>query len=218
MNDEIKYICPHCESNVKSDDRFCINCGESFENPSVSEISELEQGWWKPFRTAAIVIGVTLLVLGLLTSLFHYLVKREREKKYESQYESVETPSVESEDVTEMPIPEAVPEETVEEVYSEGAPDSMTLNGTVAGSNIVMYLDNENGNLSGYYYYTKMGRNTNLHVSGTLSDDGTFQLEEYNQKNGVHSGSFYGNMSGGEASGTFTNSRGNDYDFYLTVQ
>lgn len=217
MNDEIKYICPHCESNVKSDDRFCINCGESFENPSESEISELEQGWWKPFRTAAIVIGVTLLALGLLTSLFHYLVKREREKKYESRYESVETPTTESEEVTEMPF--AAPAEAqAEEVYSEGAPDSMTLTGTIAGSNVVMYLDNENGNLSGYYYYTKMGRNTNLHVSGTLSDDGTFQLEEYNQKNGHNSGSFYGNMSDGYASGTFTNSRGNEYDFYLNVQ
>jgi len=218
MNDEMKYICPHCKCGVMKDEHVCINCGESFDTPSDNEISPFEQGWWKPLRKWAIIIGSVLLALGLLTSLFHYLAKKEREKGYYNPTTEATTDAVveDAAPTTEAPVTEVPVEEYQTSVNDMG---SMTLKGTVAGSRVVMELENDNGNLTGFYYYVKNGYKTDLQLNGTLSEDGSFELEEFNQQNGIKSGSFSGTMdSEGNASGTFYNSRGSSYNFSLQVE
>ena len=105
----------------------------------------------------------------------------------------------------------------VDEVVDSTDDGSMKLTGTVAGSPVVMYLNNDEGDLTGYYYYTKMGPNNALKLSGSLYDDDSIELEEYNSRNGVNSGSFSGYLVDGHMSGDFSNSRGNQYTFNLYV-
>ena len=94
---------------------------------------------------------------------------------------------------------------------------NIKLTGTVAGASVVMYLNNDEGDITGYYYYTKMGPNNALKLSGTLYDDDSIELEEYNSRNGVNSGSFSGYLVDGHMSGDFYNSKGNHYTFNLYV-
>lgn len=107
---------------------------------------------------------------------------------------------------------EKVEEATKASVYDSS---SMKLTGTVAGAAVIMYLDNDDGSLSGYYYYSKMGPNNALKLNGTL-DNGTIELNEYNSRNGVNSGYFSGYLSSdGSMSGKFYNSKGRESNFRL---
>ena len=124
------------------------------------------------------------------------------------------------EEPTQAEAPSVAVDSTVAEeateasVYDRG---SMKLTGTVAGAAVVMYLDNDDGSLSGYYYYAKMGPNNALKLNGTLSG-GSIELNEYNSRNGVNSGYFSGYLSSdGVMSGKFYNSRGRESNFRLRV-
>ncbi len=88
--------------------------------------------------------------------------------------------------------------------------------GTIAGSPVVMNLRNNEGQLSGSYYYSKFGPKYTLQLEGDLDFEGNISLTEFNTSKGIESGYLEGYLNeAGDFSGTFTNSKGNSYSFHL---
>ena len=111
--------------------------------------------------------------------------------------------------------------ETAEAVEAEAYPSiydqsSYHFTGTIAGSPVVMKLRNNDGQLSGSYYYSKFGPKATLQLEGSLDFDGNISITEFNTAKGIESGHLEGYLNeAGDFSGTFTNSKGNSYSFHL---
>lgn len=88
--------------------------------------------------------------------------------------------------------------------------------GTIAGSPVVMDIQNNEGQLTGSYFYQKNGPRNRLQLNGDMDFEGNITISEYNPSNGINSGYMEGYLNeAGDFSGTFTNSRGNSYSFHL---
>ncbi len=86
------------------------------------------------------------------------------------------------------------------------------LTGTIAGKSVVMDLYNNNGVLTGSYYYAKYKPSSTLQLNGSVDANGNLYLSEFNTNNGYESGFLEGRMSrSGNLTGHFTNYRGNTY-------
>ena len=109
-------------------------------------------------------------------------------------------------------------EEYAEPVEATSIQDlsSYHFTGTIAGSPVVMNLQNNEGHLSGSYYYSKFGPKSTLQLEGDMDFDGHIYMTEYNVSKGIESGYLDGYLNeDGDFSGTFTNSKGNSYSFSL---
>lgn len=80
---------------------------------------------------------------------------------------------------------------------------------------VVMNLTNDDGEITGSYYYTKSGSNNTLRLEGTLLN-GKMQLSEYNHKN-ENTGIFDGILEEDVFYGTFTNYKGTKMPFELRI-
>ena len=107
---------------------------------------------------------------------------------------------------------EAAAEKVSDNVYGMS---ELKLEGTVAGARVVMYLDNQDGSLTGYYYYASMGPNNALQLSGGLTGGGDVSLSEYNTKRDIYSGAFEGFMTpDGHFTGEFQNQVSGKYSSF----
>lgn len=80
---------------------------------------------------------------------------------------------------------------------------------------IVMDLVFNGHEVSGTYYYTKQGSNARLYLQGSIYGN---ELDIYeNNENGEWTGHFYGHIKRGVYSGTFTNSKGKQMSFTISL-
>lgn len=168
----------------------------------------------------AAVAGVLLLALvGVLA----YNFGKNTDKDKDSSSEMVE--SSESDDassdfdemaVSRMPPPEA---------HARPAVDARSLSnlhlvGTIAGQGVDVDLYNDDGDLSGSYYYTRYGDKGKLELYGTMDGNGNVYLEEYNVERGYETAYIEGHLShDGHLTGSFTNvDRGGTYNVNLNLE
>jgi hypothetical protein len=79
------------------------------------------------------------------------------------------------------------------------------LTGTINNSYPItarLRIDLEEGQISGVYWYDKV--KSELHVSGLIKENGSYELTEYNQADEI-TGFFYGDVEGGTFSGKWEN-------------
>lgn len=93
----------------------------------------------------------------------------------------------------------------------------LTLSGKIDNKyRVVMNLTNNNGEITGSYYYTKSGSNNTLRLEGDLAN-GKMQLFEYNHKN-ENTGIFDGILEDYVFHGTFTNYKNVKMPFELRIK
>lgn len=90
------------------------------------------------------------------------------------------------------------------------------MSGTIGPATVSGTLNyNSNGTFTGECGYR--GRTSGLRVSGTHSADGTWTATEYNDAEGLVSGTYNGRASGTTITGSFTNYKGNTYNFRISL-
>ena len=93
------------------------------------------------------------------------------------------------------------------------APKSMNLRGYIGKYPITMYLDFDNKNVNGYYYYDN--GSTELQLTGTVEND-HIELNETTQE-GRPTGHFDGELIDDEFFGEFINYKGEHFNFTVTM-
>ena len=100
------------------------------------------------------------------------------------------------------------------------AHETITLSGTVDKYPVVMVLQCAGDTITGYDYYVRGNRkaSADLQLKGTLSEDGTMELFEWVESNGLHSSHFLGCFSADKGfQGKFDRNDGTEMMFSFTI-
>lgn len=151
-----------------------------------------------------VVSIISLVIFGFNIPLHKHILNM----VYSSQQEDIEIVQETKSDATLDIISNKAKEQTPQ--------TGLTLSGKIDNKyKVVMNLTNDDGEITGNYYYTKSGSNNTLRLEGTLLN-GKMQLSEYNHKN-ENTGIFDGILEGGVFYGTFTNYKGTKMPFELRI-
>ena len=165
-----------------------------------------------------LVYALSATVVVLLLALVGILAYNFGKDKSNEEPAKVDTVVVEKTAAASLTSPAPAPAPAEPEV-NVLALSNWHLTGTIAGKGVVMDLYNDNGEVSGSYYYSKYRPSSTLQLNGSIDSSGRIYLSEYNTSNGYTSGFLEGRMSrSGNLTGHFTNYNGNTYRVNLHVK